>query len=81
MSLFFPQREKIREKFVAALKKEFDGKGLRFTRGERFNTSKSEAITKTRTHPKGVCYVVSNFMHKNIYCILQKNETLNSPLS
>uniref|UniRef100_A0A3B5R2A2 Phosphomannomutase n=1 Tax=Xiphophorus maculatus TaxID=8083 RepID=A0A3B5R2A2_XIPMA len=27
------QREKIREKFVAALKKEFAGKGLRFTKG------------------------------------------------
>lgn len=30
-----PQREKIREKFVAALKEEFAGKGLRFTKGER----------------------------------------------
>lgn len=29
-----PQREKIREKFVAALKEEFAGKGLRFTKGE-----------------------------------------------
>jgi len=29
------QREKIREKFVAALKEEFAGKGLRFTKGER----------------------------------------------
>lgn len=27
------KREKIREKFVAALKKEFAGKGLRFTKG------------------------------------------------
>lgn len=32
---FPPQREKIREKFVAALKKEFAGKGLRFTKGEK----------------------------------------------
>lgn len=30
---FSPQREKIREKFVAALKEEFAGKGLRFTKG------------------------------------------------
>lgn len=30
-----PQREKIREKFVAALKEEFAGKGLRFTKGKR----------------------------------------------
>lgn len=29
-----PQRERIREKFVAALKEEFAGKGLRFTRGK-----------------------------------------------
>ncbi len=34
-----PQREKIREKFVAALQKEFAGKGLRFTRGEQEMTS------------------------------------------
>lgn len=32
---FSPQRERIREKFVAALKEEFAGKGLRFTKGER----------------------------------------------
>lgn len=33
----FPlQREKIREKFVAALKTEFAGKGLRFSRGNAF---------------------------------------------
>ena len=32
---FSPQREKIREKFVAALKEKFAGKGLRFTKGER----------------------------------------------
>lgn len=34
----FPQREKIREKFVAALKEEFAGKGLRFTKGQRVET-------------------------------------------
>ncbi|XP_061605418.1 phosphomannomutase 1 isoform X3 [Phyllopteryx taeniolatus] len=34
MLCFPPQREKIREKFVAALKEEFAGKGLRFTRGK-----------------------------------------------
>lgn len=33
--MFSPQREKIREKFVAALKEEFAGKGLRFTKGEK----------------------------------------------
>uniref|UniRef100_A0A8C2DSR0 Phosphomannomutase n=1 Tax=Cyprinus carpio TaxID=7962 RepID=A0A8C2DSR0_CYPCA len=33
------KREKIREKFVAALQKEFAGKGLRFTRGEQEMTS------------------------------------------
>lgn len=29
-----PQREKIKEKFVAALKEKFAGKGLQFTKGE-----------------------------------------------
>lgn len=34
---FFPaQKEKIREKFVEALKTEFAGKGLRFSRGMSF---------------------------------------------
>lgn len=28
------QKERIREKFVAALQREFAGKGLRFSRGE-----------------------------------------------
>lgn len=30
-----PQKERIREKFVAALQREFAGKGLRFSRGEQ----------------------------------------------
>lgn len=29
-----PQREKIKEKFVAALKEEFAGKGLQFSKGK-----------------------------------------------
>lgn len=32
---FLPQKERIREKFVAALQREFAGKGLRFSRGEQ----------------------------------------------
>lgn len=34
--LFPVQKEKIREKFVEALKTEFAGKGLRFSRGTSF---------------------------------------------
>lgn len=35
------QKEKIREKFVAALKEQFAGRGLRFTKGERVVSWKS----------------------------------------
>lgn len=33
-----PQREKIKEKFVAALKEKFAGKGLQFTKGENLSS-------------------------------------------
>lgn len=42
--LFVSQREKIREKFVAALKEEFAGKGLCFTKGEKLNTNKTPDV-------------------------------------
>lgn len=35
LSSLSSQKERIREKFVAALQREFAGKGLRFSRGER----------------------------------------------
>lgn len=36
------QKERIREKFVAALQREFAGRGLRFSRGEQ-----AECVTAT----------------------------------
>lgn len=51
--LLSAQREKIREKFVAALKKEFAGKGLRFTKGERVENRKTRS-RGTRVMPKCV---------------------------
>lgn len=42
--LFVSQREKIREKFVAALQKEFAGKGLCFTKGEKLKTNKNPDV-------------------------------------
>ena len=43
-----PQREKIREKFVAALKEEFAGKGLRFTKGEGLSESKVKELCRSK---------------------------------
>lgn len=48
-----PQREKIREKFVAALKEEFAGKGLRFTKGESMAESHKVAFKHTNPSERG----------------------------
>lgn len=59
---FAPQREKIREKFVAALKEEFAGKGLQFTKGERVESSKP-LNRKTKTDCR-YCYYNVVIKHK-----------------
>nr|XP_015215111.1 PREDICTED: phosphomannomutase 1 [Lepisosteus oculatus] len=46
-----PQREKIREKFVATLQKEFAGKGLRFTRGESPRKPPSDSRSRGKSPP------------------------------